>query len=201
MGGYGSGLYGNGTGIGKTAVEHCRSIDIRRWQREKILSPGRSFTWVWYDESGEPTATISVIPERNRLILAYSVNGESIRTNVYLSNTKTGFGQRKWFHCPKCGQRIAILYIKGKYFRCRQCHNLNYRSSQLSGDPLYYHEQLEKICRKLDGRYDPLSYSPPSKPKGMHQRTYLQMKIKYMQLAEKRDQAFIAGASRILKRK
>jgi hypothetical protein len=195
MGGFGSGYYGSNPG--KMAVEQCKSIDIRRWQRDALLS-GPSFVWSWLDDRGQTKASISVNPKDDFLILDYRANDEPIATKVLFSETVTGFGTRKWFACPSCSGRCAVLYLKGKYFACRKCHNLNYRSSQLSGDSVYYHRQLEKLCKVLDAEYEPLTHCVPSKPKNMHWRTYQKHVKRYRYLADKRDQLFLSGAIRIL---
>jgi hypothetical protein len=44
----------------RSTVEGCRSVDVRRWQREKLLTPGNYFGWIWRDEDGEKTAGIGV---------------------------------------------------------------------------------------------------------------------------------------------
>ena len=30
-------------------AEHCKQLDVRRWQRLGVLRPGASGTWVWSD--------------------------------------------------------------------------------------------------------------------------------------------------------
>src|SRR5262249_26212575 len=41
-------------------------------------------------------------------------------------------GVRWWFLCPlskngvACGRRVRKLYLRGKYFGCRRCHDLTY---------------------------------------------------------------------------
>ena len=195
MGGFGSGYYGSNPG--KMSVEKCKSIDIRRWQRDGLLN--RSFFgWSWFDDQRETKASIGVIPKEDHLILDYQANGEPVEIKVPYDETITGFGTRKWFMCPLCGGRCAVLYLKGKHFACRKCQDLNYRSSQLSGEGTYYHEQLEKLCRTLKAEYEPLTHYPPSKPKWMKQRKYMKLAQRYSELASKRDALFLAGAKRIL---
>src|SRR5262249_18413085 len=36
-----------------------------------------------------------------------------------------------------CGRRVRKLYLSGKYFGCRHCHNLTYRSQQESDSRVY----------------------------------------------------------------
>lgn len=199
MGGYGSGLYGSGAAISKTAIEHCRNIDIRRWQREDLLKSGFSFSWHWWNDKEKITASLGVKIQENHIVLSYFANDE-IRTAIGLDETKTNYGSRKWFLCPACGKRVAILYMKGEYYKCRACHNLNYRSSQLSGDVGYYHYQLRKICMQLEAEYNPMAFYPPDKPKGMHWATYERLAKRYIHLKNKGDQLWLVGAARMLNR-
>ena len=66
-----------GTGSGdwyrwdkQSTVEECRSIDIRRWQRDGLLAPGRWFDWSWMRD-GKTVASINVRVEAHRVILSY----------------------------------------------------------------------------------------------------------------------------------
>ena len=54
----------------KATVEEFRSIDVRRWQREGYLEPGRRFGWQWTRDS-ETVASIQVRAEPDRVILSY----------------------------------------------------------------------------------------------------------------------------------
>lgn len=69
------------------------------------------------------------------LNLDYTEQGESINYNVPLVTTACYFGgKRYWFICPlvvngkPCEKRVGVLYKCGKYFGCRHCYNLSYRS-------------------------------------------------------------------------
>jgi hypothetical protein len=50
---------------------------------------------------------------------------------------------RWWFVCPlsrngiACHRRVRKLYLSGRYFGCRHCHRLTYRSSQESDSRVY----------------------------------------------------------------
>ena len=52
-------------------------------------------------------------------------------------------GKRWWFICPltrngiPCGHRVRKLYQRGRYFGCRHCHDLTYRSTQESDSRVY----------------------------------------------------------------
>lgn len=85
-------------------------------------------------------------------------------------------GRRPWFRCPgfsngsPCGRRVAKIYMRGRYFRCRRCHGLAYPSQTVTlGDrPL---DRAQKIRMRLGGSAN-MTEPFPGKPKGMHWQTY-----------------------------
>ncbi|WP_145244120.1 hypothetical protein [Urbifossiella limnaea] len=52
-------------------------------------------------------------------------------------------GRRWWFQCPlvrggtPCRRRVRKLFLVGRYFGCRGCHDLTYRSRQQSDSRVY----------------------------------------------------------------
>lgn len=67
MGGIGRGRHWY-IGSNDTTRDH-RSIDIRRWKRDGLLSPGQSFVWRW-SIRGEVTGSISILTEPLARLLA-----------------------------------------------------------------------------------------------------------------------------------
>lgn len=58
----------------------------------------------------------------------YVMNKKSITETFGLSISPCHYGNfRYWFTCH-CGRRVGNLYLYQKYFRCRHCHDLTYRS-------------------------------------------------------------------------
>src|SRR5262249_30580411 len=66
-------------------------------------------------------------------------DSEDVRIPVRLQATPTQFGGRRWwFTCPlrakgvACYRRAGKLYLppEGKFYGCRKCHGLTYRSCQ-----------------------------------------------------------------------
>lgn len=199
MGGLGSGLYGGTGKKSKRSVESCRGLDLRQMQKEEALSRER-FGWKWVDQDGNSTGSIGVVPGEEGLLLLYKEDGISKEEMIYFAETSARFGKVKWFLCPSCGNRYANLYFVDSSFACRICHNLNYRSSQSADDLEYFHWQMEKICRRLRGEYDPMAMHPPERPAGMHRKTYKRIFQQYEDLALKRHAAFMRAASAILRR-
>ncbi|RVP93314.1 hypothetical protein CN069_33885, partial [Sinorhizobium meliloti] len=131
MGGWGSGPYGPmGSLVRKRTVEETKHIYI---QKVKNIPKNIAVTYSWGDDN-----QISIVSKGDYIALVYSIKGELITTEVNLDSTNVGYGKRLWFNCPMCEERTARLYLVGKYFSCRKCHNLTYLTCQESGDPLDY---------------------------------------------------------------
>ena len=135
MGGIGSGRRYQG---GKDTTSDMRPLDIRKLQRDGLLTPGQAFGWYWM-RNGKEVASIQIRTETDRVILNYrsrSNGGEwqSMEYPVTLEWTGMHFGGRRvWFRCPAlgCGRRVAILY-GGAIFACRHCHKLVYECQRES---------------------------------------------------------------------
>jgi len=173
MGGFGSGKQG-----GKDTTNNYRSLDVRRLQRERMLTPGHAFKWQW-TRDGEEVASIQIRIEVNCVILDYRTrnNGgdwQPMEYPVYLQWTGCNYGgQRAWFLCPAtgCGRRVAKLFMGGSgIFACRHCYRLAYASQRETVD--------SRATRRADKIRERLGWAPGilngsgSKPKGMHWRTF-----------------------------
>jgi hypothetical protein len=96
----------------------------------------------WTRCRGETTSRISLttdLSDAGRPVarLSYSVSGVPFEYPVHLTTTRPHYGgTRWWFLCPlsrygrPCGRRVRKLYLGGRYFGCRDCHDLTYRSRQ-----------------------------------------------------------------------
>lgn len=107
-------------------------------------------------------------------------------------------GLRPWFLCQKCGKKAAILYLKRSKLGCRICQRLTYLMSQ--SDKLNRTTiQNRRTCEKrLRGRPDVIAGMtlPPSRPKGMHRKTYEKLCDRLQVQDEKRCQIFYRQAIR-----
>lgn len=173
MGGYGSGRHRDA----KDSTEDYRSLDVRRWQRDGLLTPGRWFNWQWTCD-GEAIANIDVRVETGRVVLSYRYRRhgsewESLKYPVLLESTPCHYGGvRHWFICPAagCGRRVALLYLGARYFACRHCYQLAYSCQRESAD--------DRAGRRADTIRRRLGWEPGFlngrgwKPKGMHWNTY-----------------------------
>ena len=112
------------------------AIDIRKWKRKGLLSEGKR-NCRWQNEDGEQVGSISVETQPSRIVLRYWATepggkSEQIEDSISLDEANAGRGRvRLWFLCTGCGKRVAILYLR-KYFRCRHCLGLVYRSQKVT---------------------------------------------------------------------
>jgi hypothetical protein len=117
MGGYGSGTKWDKKG----AVEDHPRVDVRVLHREHGIKPGSQIT------------------------VQYEWRGEQVAQEIFLDWTPCNYGGlRPWFSCMNCGRRVAVLYLRGKYFACRHCHDLTYLSCQESDS------RFSKLFRNYD---------------------------------------------------
>lgn len=97
--------------------------------------------------------------------------------SIYMSMQKTGFGEKRFMICPKCGRRRVKLYYHNNEFYCRSCIGINiYMNRTNMYDEggvhliMYY---IVKVAKKLNIEYKDLKFplSPEdflfSKPKYM----------------------------------
>lgn len=175
---------------GTSTCEMHQSIDIRRWQREGRLQPGRSFPYSWTC-GGEPCGSIEVRIESTSVMLSfrarigYDDEWRSVEQRVPVVWTPCRFGGgRPWFLCTAssngtyCGRRAAILYLgSSAIFACRLCYRLVY-ASQLEAVRLRGLGRARKIRMRLGGGADLFGPFPP-KPKHMRWRTYGRLRRVY----------------------
>lgn len=144
---------------------------MRSLQRDKLLYHGSQFLWLW-KIAGKSAANIKIQVEGNRFILLYRHRGNGrAEESMRITWTACNYGgKRPYFLCPSCDSRVAILYLIGRYFLCRRCHNLTY-SSQNESEVDRLFRKVRKIRRRLGASMD-LTQPILWKPKGMHQRTF-----------------------------
>lgn len=126
----------------KPLTTSCRAVDLRRWTREGWLIPQYELRWRWQHRDRSLTGAIRVRVGTDCLELVYglpaSPKPKIIRERVWIicSSVHHG-GWRRWFRCPKCGRKAAILYLAHEYFVCRRCRGLAYASQYRSRGRVY----------------------------------------------------------------
>jgi len=166
------GTGGMRSGAGRPAMhvkaEHCRRIDVRRWQLEGVLRNGCAGSWQWTDAAtGERLAAIGYRSDGFSVALNYSIDGRDCSQRVRLAESLCNYGgKRPWFVCPVRGERVAVLYLRAGRFACRHCQRLAYASQ--SGDALARGWQRQhRIEAKLGDDWQ--------RPKGMHHATHARL--------------------------
>lgn len=159
-------------------VEDCLVLDIGPIVRSGALeaAPGRFCTLTWTFPGGQ-TKSIGFTMQRSgetaslRLVYSMAVSGdrwEQISYDIQLSTTRCHFGGiRWWFRCPAlkgdgiCNRRSAKLYLPpgGRYFACRLCYNLTYRSCRERNPQWDWIRKLspEQLSRLLSTRLSALN--------------------------------------------
>jgi hypothetical protein len=179
----GGSRYGAGRPGYRVVGETLQRIDIRLWSRKGYLQGDteHSFSWHWA-RNDKPSGSIGVRANRETVTLDYrlQVNGgdwSDQREVVAIERTACRFGgARCWFHCPHCGRRCELLYMRFGRFACRHCNRISY-GPQSGGR---YDRLLHKF-HKLRGRAD------KGRPKGMHLRTWERMVERVCDLEETVD--------------
>jgi len=97
-----------------------------------------SLTWTFGDDSQASVSYEANIFKRY-VRFTYSQDGDPVDYHVAITYTRCNYGGfRYWFICPlssngkPCNRRVGLLYMAGKYFGCRTCHDLTYRSQSES---------------------------------------------------------------------
>ena len=173
MGGLGSGRRPSYAGKDKT--EDALPLDIRRLARAGVLSPGRFASWQW-TVNDRVRASIGIRAAEGHIALSYAYSpqgrpAEAVNQTVWMETTLcTLGGHRRWFTCPTCAKRVALLYGAGRLFACRQCKRLAY-ASQSEAEDDRASRRAERIRKRLGWPAGILN-GPGGKPKGMHWKTY-----------------------------
>jgi hypothetical protein len=149
VGGFGSGQRWSK----KDTVEGRYAIDTSDLKKWKLLVPGitnRPGAFKWRRAGEEKASSVSYLltvgANSGTLRLIYSMKFQNANLDypVRLVTTPCRLGGvRWWFVCPlschgvACGRRVRKLYLSGKWFGCRSCHRLTYRTQQESDSRVY----------------------------------------------------------------
>lgn len=169
----------------KPQTSQLRSIDVRRLQRENLLSSGRSYGWQWKDEDGNRASSIEVRTHERAVTLEYAINGKAVEQRIALLETPCTYGGgRAWFECPCCRRRVALLYLS-RQVACRRCFRLAYPSQS--------EDLLDRMWRK-QGKIETRLASE----RRMTSATRARLEDERIRVERARNDAFIAAARRLL---
>lgn len=157
---------------GKTVADNLDSISIYWLKKVKYLVSGFRIGSINFytgkDKTGSVRASVYLDKEYGRYLqLDYSSTNVDtdkkiqIQYKVLITKTKCYFGGRRyWFICPGvvggkyCGRRVAKIYAGNKYFLCRHCHNLTYKSRNYSHMYRHGYYRLLSLTCKSDEIYE-----------------------------------------------
>jgi hypothetical protein len=168
MGGPGSGRWVHAAT--KPTVEGSYSVDSRKWTKDLIIQPHGcwigSLSWRNPDTQAVLSSiNVEISCQENfgtaRLKYTrtqYDGETDELDYQVRLVTTRPHLGGlRWWFICPlihggiSCARRVAKLYRRTKYFGCRKCLGLTYRSSQEAHQAERNERMLGKMVTKHGG--------------------------------------------------
>ncbi len=181
MGGFGSGNHGM-----QRTTETCKRIDIRWLKKKGLLNQVRTGQLNW-TQNGTNVGSIGYSMTQKQIELKYrfkavfSKDWEDVNQTILFQSTPCNFGgERKWFTCPRCNGRCAVLYGAQKYFCCRKCYNLRYQS-QLQTPIDRVISKKHELGEQIFERYE---YGEGwQKKKGMHQTIFDKKLTEYKSLS------------------
>lgn len=120
---------------------------------------------------------------------------------IYIDTQNTGYGSKRFFVCPYCGESRQYLYYHNNTFKCRFCANLRYRCTN------EYKDGFEPIDRKIKGICDKLKVENyldylnlenrwPPKPYKMRWKTYSDLIFKLRFYQTKRGEKWLECVAR-----
>lgn len=208
MGGFGSGRHNY---AGTPTVEECRHLESNEFTDVIDAPDGTGGTLSWGDDGDTLRFNIENDEEDEHAdavrLTYYITRGEETQEYDYrvrFDYTTCHFGGvRPWFLCPECGERRGKLYrpLEAPAFACRECYDLGYTSSRVSGthleEPLWRYRQAFAKADAKGRRPHPenLPYSP-ERPKGMHADTFEELLEDVRRAREEWDDAVFAGMRR-----
>lgn len=134
----------------RLTVSHCKYVSIKTLKRLGFLKGGYVHGNLSWTRNGEPNGNldVTVLTQDYDGYIHFCYTSTDRRTRevnrldykAALVWTPCNYGGRRWWMiCPltvnsnACCRRVTALYLAhSKYFGCRHCHNLTYRSCQES---------------------------------------------------------------------
>jgi hypothetical protein len=142
MGGCGSGRWQLHTKA--NTVENCQQLDLGQLARDGAFVRWNTGSLRWLrgeEETGSIGYTVRPVGADLLLVLSYTftATGQAVEECVALETTPMRFGGVRWWgRCPlvvegrPCRRLVRKLYLApgGRYFGCRSCYRLTYKSAQ-----------------------------------------------------------------------
>jgi hypothetical protein len=199
MGGIGSGNWYRWNT--QTTVEETKRIDICYMRKRGFLKPNTHGTLSWTC-GGEPNGDINFVTHDDYLQLnfRYKEHGgewQPIQQKIRFDYTPCHYGNsRKWFLCPRCYKRVAVLASNSPQFLCRHCNELPY-SSQNEDRLDSLRRKRDKLGNRIFNDYD--NGYGYKKTKGMHWKTFEVLRQQHSDIAQQYDRLFYNAFHRLTK--
>lgn len=123
--------------------DYLERLEIWWLRANDWLQPGINHHSVSWNRNGVNVFNIGlriiITPEDEFVELLYKLIEEDgkekqIDTQIMLLQTECNYGgTRYWFECPKCYQRVGVLYHRSGKLACRHCQHLTYASKKVNG--------------------------------------------------------------------
>ena len=160
-------------------------IDARELHRSGALHDGIT-TWLTWRQQGEVIASAQLDAKANELVLHFT-GGNDKRVPIARTPCRFG-GTRPWFTCVYCGNRVAVLYLHGHWFKCRKCAHLVF--------PSQAQDAMTRAARKQSAIMSKLRGPDGEKPKGMHWRTFERVRAELAKCRETQNTELVRVAMR-----
>jgi hypothetical protein len=161
-----------------TTVERLSSdsLDVLELKRLGLLKDSRTVLqgWIRWPKLRRIVGS--------RYLLELDLGNRGSNQHVRVSWTWCHFGGwRPWMHCPYCEKRVAKLLGGMGGYCCRACIGNPLYASQTKSAHGRRHFEICKIRLQLNGNAS-LSEPFPERPRGMHRKTYEQLKARALNL-------------------
>lgn len=172
MGGRGSGGHNS---KGKLRDVQCARLDVHELAREgklKLGTRGRLYGAIGFEVDGGPDAQRLVLEFPRRSASCEPL--EPVRQTIVCYWRKAHFGGRHlMFTCPECNRPARVLYARWSdriwFFSCGKCAGITYQST-MGHRWDRSARRIEKLRARLE--WHGADDTVPTKPRGMHERTY-----------------------------
>ena len=171
------------------------ALDIRELQRCADLRGYSSRSVHWTRGYSKSSVAVSVRDGATVIVSYADASGDSHSETLGVTWTHPNYGgERPWWTCPSCSRRCAIVYALGvNPFVCRLCSSLTYVTAQSDGFTRAMRKSVERK-RRLGWE---IGKPFPTKPKGMHWRTWERLIADYTRAAMVAHVAFGAWADQM----
>ena len=115
----------------RPVIESLPKLDVRTAIRRSWLEPGTVSVTGWSDDDGF-VATVEITAGGDGVDLLGLGPLEGTNAAVEFAWSQNRYGARRWWSCPNCTRRVAIVYAHGRTWECRQCVGWPHRSAVLS---------------------------------------------------------------------